>query len=131
MFRESALRRGKIGDQMIDALQPAALGSSGQDAVKEILADITGNRLLAAEKVYAFLSSGGSAHDLVDASRRALFLKGDNAHDYKFSTAVWEDYWHVSPEFRNRFLAAAVFNLRGSGDRDNELVQRTRAALEA
>jgi hypothetical protein len=58
-----------------------------------------------------------------------IFLKGNNAHDYKFSTAVLEDYYHVSPAWRNRFLASSVYNLRGSAGSDNALVQRTRAAL--
>jgi len=42
---------------------------------------------------------------------------------------VLEDYQNVSPALRARFLAASVFNLRGSGDADNDLVKRTRAAL--
>jgi hypothetical protein len=62
---------------------------------------------------------------------RGIFLKGDNAHDYKFSAAVLEDYFNVSPAWRAQFLATSVFNLRGSGDRDNALVARTRAALKA
>ena len=37
----------------------------------------------------------------------------------------------MAPQWRNRFLAASVFNLKGTGDQDNELVQRTRSALEA
>ena len=76
-----------------------------------------------------YLDAGQSAEDLIAAARRLIFLKGDNAHDYKFSSAVLEDYYHVSPEWRNRYLASSVYNLRGSGDRDNSLVQRTRAAL--
>jgi len=40
-----------------------------------------------------------------------------------------EDYQSVSKEWRDRFLAASVFNLRGSGEKDNALVNRTRAAL--
>jgi len=60
-----------------------------------------------------------------------IFLKGNNSHDYKFSSAVLEDYQHVSPDWRERYLAASVFNLRGAGDADNQLVKRTRAALGA
>jgi hypothetical protein len=41
-----------------------------------------------------------------------------------------EDYQHVSPGLRERYLAASVFNLEGSGGADNDLVNRTRAALE-
>ena len=56
---------------------------------------------------------------------------GSEEEDYKFSSAVLEDYHHVSPAWRNRYLAASVFNLRGSGGPDNELVKRTLAALQA
>jgi hypothetical protein len=68
---------------------------------------------------------------LINAARRLIVLKGNNAHDYKFSSAVLEDYHHVSRQWRNRYLAASVFNLRGSGGSDNELVKRTRVALQA
>lgn len=65
-----------------------------------------------------------------EAARRLIFLKGTNSHDYKYSSAVFEDYHALAPSLRNRFLAASVFYLRGSGDPDNALVQRTRAALD-
>ena len=32
---------------------------------------------------------------------------------------------------RDRYLAASVFNLKGSGESDNELVKRIRGALQA
>jgi len=60
-----------------------------------------------------------------------IFLKGRDAHDYKFSSAVLEDYQNLSPVWRDHYLAASVFNLRGSGAADNQLVKRTRAALQA
>ncbi len=66
---------------------------------------------------------------LIDAARVLIFLKGYNAHDYKFSSAVLEDFYHVSPPWRNRYLASSVFRLRGSGGSDNRLVSRTREAL--
>jgi hypothetical protein len=66
---------------------------------------------------------------LADAARRLIFLKGRDSHDYKFSSAVLEDYAILSPAWRDRFLAASVFNLRGAGDPDSDHVQRTRAAL--
>ena len=58
-------------------------------------------------------------------------MKGRNHHDYKFSSAVLEDYFHVSPAWRDRFLASSVFNLKGSRARDNSLVGRIRAAMKA
>ena len=75
------------------------------------------------------VSAGIARSSLADAARRLIFLKGNNAHDYKFSSAVLEDYHHLTPPWRDRFLAASVFNLKGSGAADNELVKRTREAL--
>jgi hypothetical protein len=62
-------------------------------------------------------------------ARRLVFLKGSNSHDYKFSSAVLEDYAHLGPAWRDRYLAASVFLLRGTGAKDNALIARTRAAL--
>ena len=75
------------------------------------------------------MQAGGDATQFISAARRLIFLKGRNAHDYKFSSAVLEDFYHVSRQWRDLFLALSVFNLRGSGERDNNLVQRTRNAL--
>jgi hypothetical protein len=60
-----------------------------------------------------------------------VFLKGDDAHDYKFSSAVLEDYYYVSPGLRDQYLAANIYNLCSSTDEDNRLVERTRNALTA
>ena len=68
---------------------------------------------------------------LIDAARRLVFLKGDDPHDYKFSSAVLEDYYHASPKWRERFLASSLLLLPGSADKDNSLVKRTRSALSA
>ncbi len=130
MFRAAMPRRGRIGEQKIAELEPKAPQASGPEALEEIFADISRDRMQAAQKVLAYLQDGGDAQALMDAARRLVFLKGNDSHDYKFSSAVLEDYYHVSPEWRDRFLAASVFNLPGSRDRDNGLVERTRAALQ-
>ncbi|MCO6042611.1 hypothetical protein NG895_01705 [Aeoliella sp. ICT_H6.2] len=67
----------------------------------------------------------------MDAARVLVFLKGNNAHDNEFRSAVLRNNYHVSPQFRNFYLASNVFMLRGSQSPDNDLVQRTRAALDA
>ena len=79
--------------------------------------------------LFLFLKQNPDPRPLADAARRLIFLKGNNAHDYKFSSAVLEDYHHLTPPWRDRFLAASVFNLKGSGAADNALVKRTREAL--
>ena len=118
-------------DVRIDQLEPAKLESTGEEAVAEIFADVSRNdtRLNASRKILAYLQNKGDVRLLADTARRLIFLKGNNSHDYKFSSAVLEDYEHLSPPWRDRFLAASVFNLRGSGDNDTDLVKRIRAAL--
>jgi hypothetical protein len=127
-FREAMAGRGNVADFKIDQVEPAPL--AGQEPLAEIFADLSGNRELAARKV---LSAVGhvTPEKLIETARVLVFLKGNDSHDYKFSSAVLEDYYHVSPAWRDKFLAAGVFNLHGSGDRDNALVKRTRAALQA
>jgi hypothetical protein len=115
----------------IDTLEPLAPTAQGVEAVAEIFADIDNDRLTAARKVLGYLGQSGSAKSFADAARRLIFLKGNNSHDYKFSAAVLEDYGRIGQPWRDRLLASSVFNLRGSGEADNDLVKRTRAALGA
>ena len=115
----------------IDALEPLAPEAAGDEAVAEIFADISHDRLAASRKILAWLKDNPDAAPLATAARRLIFLKGNNAHDYKFSSAVLEDYEQLSPPWRDRLLAASAFNLRGAGDKDNDLVKQTRSALGA
>ena len=48
-----------------------------------------------------------------------------------FDSVLFEDCYHVSPEWRDRYLASSMFQLRGSGGADNALVKRTRATLKS
>ena len=113
----------------IDKLQAASMQVSGPLALEEIFAEISTDRMSAARKVLAWLNGNPQPADFINGARALIFFKGRDAHDYKFSSAVLEDYRHVSPPWRDRYLAASVFNLHGSADSDNELVRRTRAAL--
>ena len=67
----------------------------------------------------------------MDAARLLIFFKGNDAHDYKFSSAVLEDYGRLSPAWRDRYLAASAYLLRGAGAKDTSLVKRTQAALKS
>lgn len=130
-FREAAnARGGSASDVIIDKLEPLPLASPG-DAVAEICTDISRDRLSAARKVLTYVRENPNPKALIDATRLLIFAKGNDAHDYKFSAAVLEDFYHVSPEWRDKYLAASVFNLTGSEARDNSLMQRARAALGA
>jgi hypothetical protein len=134
MFRDAMRGRGSVKDVTIDQLSPAA-GGDKDKSVEEIFADLDKNPMLAARKVLGYLkqspADSSAANDLMNLARVLVFLKGNDAHDYKFSSAVLEDYYRVSPDWRDLYLASNVFKLRSSQDRDNALVERTRAALKA
>ena len=115
----------------LNELQPAKTEKGASALLDEIFADVSQDRMSAASKVLSYVKENPEPTDFINTARRLIFLKGNNSHDYKFSSAVLEDFHHVSPAWRDRFLAASVFNLRGSGDKDNSLVNRTRAALKA
>ena len=130
MFRQAMISRGgKLKELKLDELQPVSLAGGERPAVDEIFADVSGDKMQAAGKILTYLQAHPDPTELVDAARLLVFLKGTNAHDYKFSSAVLEDYNNVSPKWRDAYLASGVFNLRGSGGNDNALVARTRAAL--
>jgi hypothetical protein len=84
---------------------------------------------MAARKMLAHIKEKPHPEKRIEAARQLVFVKGRDSHDYKFSLAVLENFYHVSPPWRDRYLAASSFNLCGSAGPDNDLVQRTREAL--
>ena len=129
MFREAMKSRGKVEDFGIESLETPDDSSRPKDA-GEIFATLSKNKLSAAQKAMILLKANpAAARELTDEARRLIFLKGRDSHDYKFSSAVLEDAALVSPAVRDRFLAASLFWLKGTGDADSGLVKRTRAAL--
>lgn len=128
LFRKAMKSRGSVADFKIDELAPAA-GAKSTPSVSDIFSDVRRDPASSAGKVLAYLSEHPQPKELIDAARVLVFLKGTNAHDYKFSSAVLEDFYKVSPAWRGRYLATSVFNLHGANEHDNDLVQRTRAAL--
>ena len=126
-FRESAKGRGKVAEYNLTRLDDS--NDKSEPELPQILDDMTSRKLNAAQGLYGYLNQGGDPIQFIDDARRLLFLKGRDAHDYKFASAVLEDYYHLSPNWRNKFLATSVFNLRGSKHSDSKLVERTRAAI--
>ena len=113
----------------IDALEPAPLGTSGPAAIEEIFAEVGRDPLSASRKMLTFLRDSPDPGPIADAARRLTFLKGADSHDYKYSSAVLEDYAAMAAPGRDRILAAATFYFKGTAHPDNQLVQRARAAL--
>jgi hypothetical protein len=114
----------------IDTLEPGELTGQGQATIDNIFATASNDKLAAARKTLALLQTrGDQLAPLMTTARRLIFAKGNDSHDYKFSSAALEDFHHVTPAWRNRYLAASIFWLKGSGGNDTPLLQRTRAAL--
>ena len=129
LFRAGMTGRGAVGEQKIESLEPAEIPADSAAALEAIFADVSGDRMQAARKTLAYARANRTPQDFVNRARTLIFLKGRDSHDYKFSSAVLEDYANVSPAWRDKFLATSVFNLKGSGGGDNPLVARTRSAL--
>ncbi len=129
-FRQTMASRGKLSGLRLDEMEKAELKGDPTEMIEDIFADISKDRLRAARKALALLESDSTQiRPMMAAARRLVFAKGRDSHDYKFSSAALEDYYHISPAWRSRYAAAAMFDLKGTGDADNPLVQRTRAAL--
>ena len=126
LFRKAL---GQADDRHIDRIEPEAVPSEGAEAVAEIFADVSRDRGTAARKVLGYLQKNPRPHALVDAARLLVFLKGTNSHDYKYSSALLEDWSRLSSPWRERYLASGMYLLRGSGAPDNKLVARVRAAI--
>jgi hypothetical protein len=131
MFRQFMAGRGSLRDDVrIDTLERAETKGQGPEAIEEIFADVSKDRMLAARKTLAALEAKAvESPALLTAARRLVFAHGNDSHDYKFCSAALEDYYHATPDWRNRFLATSMFNLRGSGGEETGVIRRTRAAL--
>ncbi|MBN9122944.1 MAG: hypothetical protein J0I06_28040 [Planctomycetes bacterium] len=128
MFRDAMKARGKVGDAKIDELTER--DENGKFTVRNVYAELSKNKDTAARTALSVLKADSAkTKELIDEGRRLIFLKGTDSHDYKFSSSVMEDAALVSPEWRDRFLDASLFWLKGSGAPDSPLVKRTRAAL--
>ncbi len=127
-FRESMRSRGEVRSKQIDIA--IASDSTGETpSVDDIFVSVSSDRSRAAGQMKKYLEKGGRPESLIHAARRLVFLKGNDAHDYKFSSAALEDFYAVSPRFRNAYLASSAYLLPGSNDRDNGLVERVQSAL--
>jgi hypothetical protein len=131
LFRQNMQGRGQLRDLRIDTLEAAyPAGDTLPACIEEIFSEVSRDKVVAARKTLGLLElKRGLAPAVLAAGRRLVFTKGRDSHDYKFSSAALEDFFHATPAWRNRFLATSMFFLRGSGEANSPLVQRTQAAL--
>jgi len=126
LFRKAM---GNVEQRPIDRLEPEAPKGEGKEALAEIFAEVSRDRASAARKALGYLQAHPQPQELIDVARLLVFLKGNDAHDYKFSSALLEDWGKLSSPWRERYLASGMHLLRGSAAPDNGLVNRVRAAL--
>jgi hypothetical protein len=120
-FAEAARSRGKLAEGAIDQL---AANDGAAPSVDEIFATMSNDRQAAASAIYRLAQDPANAHEIVRVARHMIFLKGDDAHDYKFSAAALEDFETISPQWRAHYLAACSHLFRASGDKTNALAER-------
>ncbi|MFG0261994.1 MAG: hypothetical protein ACF788_06360 [Novipirellula sp. JB048] len=128
MFRDAASRRGTLGDARIDELGSAAPADQVA-SIPDVFETMGKSRPQASRQMYELLAAGGDPQAVVDHARRLVFLKGNDSHDYKFSSAALEDYRVLSPDWRNRFLAASAYQLCSPAEATRPLVQRIQSAI--
>ncbi len=131
LFRDAMGGRGEVREARIDRFEaaPETEAKPGPETLEAVLADIGRDRAAAGSRLLGYLERGGDRAAYADAARRLIFLKGTNSHDYKFSSAIFEDDAKLSPEWRARYLAATTYQLRGSSAKDNGLAARAERAL--
>jgi hypothetical protein len=123
------MKGGKLANYEIDRMEVPNDPVPPKD-VGEIFAMLSKDRFSAANLALTYMQAKpGCEREIIDAGRLLVFLKGTDSHDYKFSSAVMEDWSGIAPRWRREFLAASLFWLKGSAGADTPLVKRIRAAL--
>ncbi len=98
-FAQAAKSRGQLNNLQIDQLAQVKVDV----APRELLLQ-TDDRSKIAQAILSLAQEPAAAGELVQSARELIFLKGTDAHDYKFSSAAIEDYALVSPKWRAAYL---------------------------
>jgi len=125
-FREAADSRGKLADRWITDLQ----GEEDENVeLENAVAAIGTGGMQQAQRVLGYLQSTDDPSQFLRESRQLIFAKGNDSHDYKYSSALLEDYYPRSPQWRNKILAAGSYLLSGPQAKDTDLPKRVSEAL--
>ena len=85
-----------------------------------------------ARKSLGYLQNGGDAEALIANGRHHLVYNADEAHDYKFAEAVFDNYSHLSDSaWRCRFLSAGMTYFKAPARRPGPVVEEIMELLQA
>lgn len=125
-FRESAVGRGELKGASLLDLSPAEKAIA--DA-KDIFALLGENREQASQAILRYVQDGQDLSALLQYAREMVFLKGTDSHDYKYSSAIFEDFRYCSTGWQAKVLAASSHLLTSSRQPDNGLKARIEEAF--
>jgi len=125
-FRESASGRGALKEMSLLDLKPAEKPVAD---VRDIFALLGENREQASQAILRFVQDGQDLSAMLQHAREMIFLKGTDSHDYKYSSAIFEDFRYCSPAWQAKVLAASAHLLTSSRQADNGLKARIEEAF--
>lgn len=131
--------RGRVNSNSslkIDAIEPITDAadprkqSNSDEAIADIFSTVGKDRVQAGAKAIGFVEKGGSADAIYAESRRLIFRKGRDSHDYKYGAAAWEEYVLASdPKWQAPLTAAALSYFPAETASDSSLMKRAREAV--
>ena len=128
-FLAESQRRGALADRAVEQFIAQEPLPTPSDIPQNVFVELGRSPTVAAQQVFAYLNQGNPVSPLIQQARTQIFLKGDDSHDYKYSSAVLEDYFQIGPAWRDRYFAAALFKMRHAGERTTGLIQQIQQIL--
>jgi hypothetical protein len=130
MFRE--MTRTRETDINLGKLEPLPTARKTENPLDEIFSDLSeGQRLQAARKSLGYLRTGGDADSLIATARHHLVYGAQEAHDYKFAEAVFDNYvQYQDPAWRSHFLSAGMAYFKAPSRRPVPIVAETLKLLQ-
>lgn len=125
-FRESAAARGGLSKSNLLELTAADKPLTSARDVFSLLGD---NREEGSRAILKYVQDGGDLSQMLQVAREMVLLKGTDSHDYKYSSAIFEDFRYCSPAWQAKVLAASSHLLTSSKQPDNGLKARIEAAF--
>jgi hypothetical protein len=131
MFRE--MTRASQTDINLGKLEPLPTTRKTTNPLEEIFSDLAeGQRLQAARKSLGYLRNGGAADELIATARHHLVYGAEEAHDYKFAEAVFDNFAQCQdPGWRARFLSAGMAYFKAPSSAPVPIVAETLKLLQA